>query len=443
MKKTITLLMLACILFYTSCEESDHLPKAKKYSADVAIAWINLQQKLIKKTPGFSPGVSGRAWAYSGLALYESIVPGMPGYRSLLGHMGAPTAAVPANSKFFYWPSCANSAMAFIIKNLFASTSPANVSTIDSLEAAFNSQFEAEVKEAQILEGSANFGRLVAENIFEWSKTDGGHEGYKPQPNTYTPLPGDGFWKPTPPAFANAAASNQGNYRTFTPGLTAQTQPSSYPIPSYSPDPGSDFYNMVNEVYTISQSLTNENILTVKTWGDIPGNYNGPGHFTNIATQLIILKHLNLDEAALVYAKHGIALNDAGISCFKTKYEYNLVRPITYIRSPAMGHTTWNTIIPTPPHPEFSSAHAVVGRASSVVLESTFGKKCSFTDKTHEALYGSRTYNTLEEYAKDGAWSRVLAGIHYNPSATAGLEQGKKVGDLVNKLPFKSGHNQD
>jgi hypothetical protein len=197
---------------------------------------------------------------------------------------------------------------------------------------------------------------------------------------------------------------------------------------------------MVNEVYTISQSLTPEDILTVKTWGDIPGNYNGSGHFTNIATQLIILKQLKLDEAALVYAKHGIALNDAGISCFKTKYQYNLIRPISYIRN-VIGHTTWNTIIPTPPHPEFSSAHAVVGRASAVVLESIFGKKCSFTDRTHEPLYGSRTYSTLEDYAKEGARSRVLGGIHYNLSATAGLEQGMKVGAMVNSLPFKAGND--
>ena len=430
--------MVACILIYSACDEGDHLPQAKKYSADVAIAWINLQQKLIKKTPGFSPGVSGRSFAYSGLTLYESIVPGMRGYRSVIGLIGGPVTAIPSNSKFFHWPSSANSAMAHIIKNLFASTSPANMTTIDSLEAALNLQFEAEVKNVEILQGSADFGRLVADNIFEWSKTDGGHEGYKPQPNTYVPPAGPGLWIPTPPAFANAAVPNMGNYRTFAPGVTNQTQPSSYPIPPYSQDPGSDFYKMVNEVYTISQSLTNEDILTVKTWGDIPGNYNGSGHFTNMATQLIILKHLKLDEAALVYAKHGIAINDAGISCFKTKYQYNLIRPISYIRN-VMGYSTWNTVIPTPPHPEFSSAHAVVGRASSVVLESIFGKKCSFTDKTHEALYGSRTYNTLEDYAKEGAWSRVLGGIHYNPSAIAGLEQGEKVGTLVNKIPFKSG----
>jgi len=108
-----------------------------------------------------------------------------------------------------------------------------------------------------------------------------------------------------------------------------------------------------------------------------------------------------------------------------------------------MGYTTWNAVIPTPPHPEFSSAHAVVAKASSVALESFFGKKCSFVDRTHEALYGARTYNTLADYAAEGAWSRVLGGIHYHPTADYGLIQGKKVGDLVNSLPFKIGAQHD
>ncbi|HET6544268.1 MAG TPA: hypothetical protein VFG46_27475 [Chryseolinea sp.] len=46
------------------------------------------------------------------------------------------------------------------------------------------------------------------------------------------------------------------------------------------------------------------------------------------------------------------------------------------------------------------------------MLESFFGKKYSFTDRTHEALYGARTYDTVEDYAKEGAWSRVLGGIN-------------------------------
>ena len=143
----------------------------------------------------------------------------------------------------------------------------------------------------------------------------------------------------------------QGNNRTFVPGLAADTQPTSFPLPVYSEVPGSDFYNMVNEVYLISQSLSPEEILIVKYWADVASKYTSGGHATDIATQLIVNEKLKMDEAALIYAKHGIACRDALISCFKTKYTYNLIRPISYIRN-VMGHATWNTVIPTPAHPE-------------------------------------------------------------------------------------------
>jgi hypothetical protein len=441
MKKVIPLVILICIMFYTGCEDHMHFPKARRYPADVAVAWINLEQKLVKTTTGFSPGIAARAFAYTGLSLYEAIVPGMPGYRSATTYMGAPSITPPTDCNRFYWPASANAAMAKMIRNLFPTTSAANKVSIDSLESEFNSLFQ-QYGHDDVLEASADFGKVVAESLFEWSKTDGAHEGYLPQPNTYVPPVGPGLWIPTPPAFAPAATPAGGNNRTFVPGLADQTQPAKFPLPAYSEDPSSDFFAMVNELYTISQSLTPNDIRTVRTWADIPGNYNGTAHFTNIATQLIIKKGLQLDEAALLYAKHGIAIRDAVISCFKTKYKYNVIRPISYIRN-VMGHSTWNAVIPTPPHPEYSSAHAVVAKASSVVLESFFGKKCSFTDRTHESLYGARTYNTLAEYAAEGAWSRVLGGIHYHPTADDGLIQGKKVGDLVNGLPFKVAAQHD
>lgn len=439
MKKTLSILMLTSVLFLVACHEGNETPQVKKYPADVAVAWINLQQKLIKKTPGFSPGVSGRSFGYSGVTLYESVVQGMPGYRSIVPLLGGPTLPKAAHNKSYHWPASANGAMAFILKNLFASTSAANMATIDSLEAAFNEQFEGQTG-ADVTQASGDLGRAVAAAIFEWSKTDGGHEGYKPQPNTYVPPVGPGLWIPTPPAFAPAALPALGTFRSFVPSIADQTQLSSYPLPAYSEEVGSPFYTMVNELYTISQSLTAEQILTVKTWADLPGNFNGPSHFTNIGTQLVVSQKLKLDEAALLYAKHGIALNDAGISCFKTKYKYNLIRPISYIRG-VMGYTTWNSVIATPPHPEFTSAHAVIGKASSVVLESFFGKKFSFVDHTHDALYGPRTYATLAAYAEEGGWSRVLGGIHYHNTATASLVQGQKVGNLVNSLPFKAAHD--
>lgn len=82
--KTFILIFLTC--FFNGCEDFPHIPDGevnklnltRKYPSDVAIKWINLQQKLIKTTPGFDPLVASRSFAYSGLTLYESVVKGMP-----------------------------------------------------------------------------------------------------------------------------------------------------------------------------------------------------------------------------------------------------------------------------------------------------------------------------------------------------------------------------
>src|SRR5688500_2031619 len=90
--KKIILISAIVTCFFTGCEELPTGPSdgevisgnlVKKYPADVAIKWINLQQKLTKKTTGFYPLVSSRSYAYSGLTLYVSIVKGMPGYNSV------------------------------------------------------------------------------------------------------------------------------------------------------------------------------------------------------------------------------------------------------------------------------------------------------------------------------------------------------------------------
>jgi hypothetical protein len=208
---------------------------------------------------------------------------------------------------------------------------------------------------------------------------------------------------------------------------------------TYSELEGSLFYKMVDEVYQISQHLTADDISLVKTWGDIPGNFNGPSHFTKVLTQLIGNEHLTLEKAAVAYVKHGAALYDAGIAVFAAKYTYNLIRPVSYITGP-LGHTGWSTVIPTPPHPEYPAAHATTAAAAAAVLETLFGKNYAFTDHTHDALYGPRNYNSFKDYAKAAGWSRVLGGIHYYPSVQVGLAQGETVGKLINSLPLKKGN---
>lgn len=439
--KTLILILCSVTIFFAGCEKEGHGPNeggalnlTRKYPGDVAVTWINLQQRLIKTTPGFDPLVASRSFAYSGLALYEAVVKGMPSQSSIASpRIGFDINSLPRH-KHIHWAASANAAAAFMMKNLFANTSVENQSRIDSLESAFNDKYRSEAT-MTIVSESAEYGRRIAAHIFEWSKSDGGHEAYLAATNSsYIPPTGDGMWIPTPPAFSQPIRPYWGANRCFIPDLATTTMPVA--PPAYSTDEESEFYKSANDVYITSLALSEDDIRIVKHWADLPGNYGTPAHYTHIATQLIEKERFHLDKAALAYAKHGIALNEALICVFKAKYTYNLIRPISYIRN-VLGYVDWITVVGNPPHPEYPSAHAVVGGASVSVLQNIFGEKYSFVDRTHEGLYGARSYSDLKAYAKEAALSRYLAGIHFKFSADLGLLQGEKVGARVNELGFK------
>lgn len=428
------LMSLAIVLLLSNCKKYNFIPNDQRYSADVANAWMQLQIKLTRSTSGYNSVVSNRSFGYAGLTLYEAVSPGIKGSVSLLSQIGGTPVSTTKKSEDYYWPESVNAAMASITKQFFVTTSAANMATIDSLENAYKIKFQNEADADKISNAEA-YGVQVATSIFEWSKTDGAHEAYKHIVDPlFMPKVGEGLWVPTFPAFGLPVHPHWGENRSFIANSEELTQPG--PPTAYSESVKSPFYEMVNELYTISLSLTHEDSTVAKIWGDQPGNLNVPAHATNILTELIILNNLDLYSAAAAYALHGIALNDAAISTFKTKYTYNFPRPITYIRK-VMLKSDWNSVLTTPPHPEYTAAHAVVSAASATVLENFFGKNYKFTDHSYDGSYGARSFNSFADYAAEAGYSRLLAGIHYAPSIATGLIQGKKIGEMVNKLKVK------
>jgi hypothetical protein len=427
MKKQIILSSIILLIACASCRK-DHNPKDPEYPADLANDWMQMQIRLNASTAGYNSIVADRSFGYAGIVMYESVVPGIPRASSLLAQIGS--AGIPATKgkNNYYWPAAMNAAMAYITRQFFDVAPKTNLQAVDSLENAYKTKFIAEASPETIANAEA-YGVQVATAIGNWSKTDGGHEAHKNlfDPN-YAPPTDPGNWVSTPPALAKALLPNWGKNRTFVSNSTALTQPGA-PI-SYSPDAGSDFYKMVNELYTISLSLSHEDSIIARFWGDQPGNLNVPAHATNILTQLIQRTDKDLYEAATAYALHGIALSDASVSVMNTKYNFNVLRPISYIRG-VMGKPNWNSVLPTPPHPEYSAAHAVISAASATVLAGIFGDNYAFTDHSYDNSYGPRSYNSFDAYAAEAGRSRLLAGIHYGPSIGAGLIQGKKVGKLV------------
>ncbi len=109
---------------------------AVKAGADVPAKWYALAIQLSRTTPNQSPGpIISRTFGYMGLALYESVVPGIPADKSIQSQLNEMPALpqVVCGEKYFY-PSCANAALANMVHHMFGNTSPSQNFTIDSLE---------------------------------------------------------------------------------------------------------------------------------------------------------------------------------------------------------------------------------------------------------------------------------------------------------------------
>jgi hypothetical protein len=401
---------------------------AANYPNGVLDKWIVLQVRLMRDATGKPNVAFCRPFAYSGIAAYASILPGLSGDQwpdiRWNGLSGLPQAD---KWKMYLWPESLNSAMAEMNRKCFPKAVAADSMAIDSLESAIEGSFSLN---PVILHLSKTFGASVADAVFNWGETD----GYMHASDPYTPPVGTGLWVPTPLAFAAASTPYWGNIRPTIWGSTDHTQPGPPPF-EYSENPGSDFFKMVQRVYDASQSLTPEQTAMALWWKDIPGGVTSPGHWLNIVRQVLQQTHAGLGKSALAYALTGAALNDAAISNFGSKYKYNLVRPITYIRG-VMGFSTWNSLLPTPPHPEYPSAHAAISASTAAVLYNLFGNIGSFTDHTYDYLgWAPRTFPSLKAIAIDAGNSRVYAGIHYQPSIDSGLKQGNKVaGNIIDQV---------
>jgi PAP2 superfamily len=403
---------------------------SQSFNSDIAQKWYLLLAKLIQETPGHTPPIAARDIAYTGVTLYESVVAGTQGHQSLGGQLSN-LGAMPTrqHGKSYSAAAIANAALARITKNLFANASSANLARIDSMELA-NEQYYRSLYCSNTLTNSLTFGRSVADAIFSWSTSDGGHQAYNDVfPSSYIPPVGVDKWVPTPPAYQPAMLPYWGSNRTFVP---ANNSPLIDPPPpvAFSTSPGTDMYIAANMVYTTGNNLTQSQKDIANYWADGGGTFTPPGHNILLTAQVIRNKNMNLRDAAILLAKVGVSLNDAGIACWRTKFTYNLMRPITYIRT--YIDASWSPYIGTPPFPAYTSGHATFSNATSTILAKKFGNNTAFTDSTKIASgFTPRSFTSFSSAAEEAAVSRLYGGIHYEMDNLYGFNCGALVANNV------------
>ena len=439
--RPLLILMVMGVLF-TSCKDKSAVENptpvvgvskaTSEFDASIATRWTDLQLILIKSTPGYAPPVAARTLAYTSLALYESIVYGMKDHQSLAGQIaGLTTLPKPDLTKEYSWGLAANSALSTLIVEMYATTNDANKSAIDSLRRNIESTLKRDAENQEIIDRSMIFGADIGKAIWEYSKTDGGHEGWKNNfPTDFKTPVGIGFWEPTG-SQKIPLLPYWGKNRTFS-ALNATTNPVAPSTFSFKET--SDMFKLGKEVYDISKALTADQKAIANFWADGGNTLTPPGHHFNIANIILKKEKVKLDKVAEVYAKVGMAVNDAFVACWRCKYVYNLMRPQTYIRQAI--DPTWSPLITTPPFPEYSSGHSSGSGAAAETLTSIFGDNYAFTDNTHTGKFPDRSFKSFYEYANEATMSRLYGGIHYRQGNENGQKNGKEIAKNILKLKF-------
>jgi PAP2 superfamily len=229
---------------------------------------------------------------------------------------------------------------------------------------------------------------------------------------------GSGFWVPTPPANIYPPLEPlAGTWRTWN--LTSASEFRPGPPPAYGSPP---FLAEMNEVYAISQSLTDEQRRIANYWADGAGTVTPPGHWNAIAVDLVRAAGLPTGRAARLFAALDTAQADAFIACWDAKYAYWSLRPVTAIRR--LIDPNWLSYIVTPPFPSYVSGHSATSGAASTVLAAFFPRKAE----------------QLRAMAEEAAISRLYGGIHYRSDNEAGLELGRRIGGVAVRA-FGLGHD--
>jgi hypothetical protein len=174
-------------------------------------------------------------------------------------------------------------------------------------------------------------------------------------------------------------------------------------------------------------------------------------------------------ELARLLALVNVAMADAGISVWESKFFYQYWRPVTAIREsdpgtgpsglgdgnpttvgdPAfkpLGAPASNLTGPnfTPPFPSYPSGHGAFGGALFEILRNYYGRDDIAFTFTSDEFNGTtidnqgivrplkpRSFSSLSQAEEENGQSRIYLGIHWSFDKVQAIAQGRKVADYV------------
>lgn len=392
--------------------------------------WYRLVLELVRHTPTYSPPVASRAFAYLGVAAYEGLASGDRTLTSLSGQLNGLTPVPQREAGLAYDEAVVmQAALSSAARQLFGNTGPTGQRAMKRMTEKLAKEVSAGLAPDLVARSQA-YGESVTAHILSWSEGDGGAKvenmGF---PLEFTLNKGPSNWVPT--SLINQQQlpllPKWGENRPFAME-TGNGCPLPAP-PAYSEQKGSDFYQEAFEVYETVKNLTPEQRAIARFWSDDPMlSPTPPGHWMVIGLKILDERKASAAEHADLLARLGVTLADAFIGCWHSKFEYDLLRPVTYIKR--VIDPKWEPILITPPFPEYPSGHSTQSGAAATVLTAFFGENFAFTDNTHEKdKLPNRSFKSFWEAAEEAGVSRLYGGIHFRAAIDRGLDQGRCIGE--------------
>ena len=374
--------------------------------ADVVTDW-NLT--TLQAAAGLNPQRQQRVAAMVHAAVHDAVNSVTPRYEAY-------AVQVSASGEASIEAAAVQAAYGVLIRLL-----PAQAALLDGARSASLSQIpDGPVKEEGLAVGEAVAGRIVALRSTDGSDVDG----------TYTFGSGPGEYQRTPPTFGNPALPAFGFVTPFVLRRGDQFRAEGPPrlrSHKYAAD-----FNEVKRLGSVNSAERTAEQTEIALCGAEPPL----AMWNRVARSMTAQRQTGLVENARLFALMNLAMMDATIACWDSKYTYRFWRPVTAIpladtdgNDATEADPAWTPLRPTPLHPEYPSAHACVGNAAAKVLTSFFGGDTAFSMATSTCPAGVvRSYDSFQALADEIGDSRIYIGFHFRTSVRHGANLGRQVG---------------
>jgi hypothetical protein len=302
------------------------------------------------------------------------------------------------------------------------------VTYVPSAQVTLDAAYAASL--AQLPDGKAKsrgieFGTRAADNLIGLRANDG-----RNAPILFTQPPAPGVWRPTPPAFLPMAVPWLG---FVTPLLVRSATQFGPPRP---PALTSTRYTRDFAEVEALGSLTSTAQTPEQTSTALCFSGNALVQFNAALRDQVTVRHLDIVDAARMFAAIDMATADADITVWRAKYVYGLWRPITAINladtdgNPATSpDPTWVPLIATPAYPEYPSGYNAAAATVSRGLADVFHTRNLQLILISTAVPDVRHYDSGSALRQDVVDARVWLGIHFRTGDTVSRDLGVRLAD--------------